>query len=509
MNAQSLTRPSLAAAAAACAAGLIVASAQSGSAAPLADRAVAATTEHVVVIGIDGLLFDKIAPAAAPQLDALIAAGYRSKTQLYGSPMAPTLSGPGWATNLTGVWPDKHKVTANTWPSTNLAQYPDFLTRLEQFDSTLTTYAAVTWAPLLDGSAGRAPITSAVDTRYVSTGDADTAAKAVAELKSQGPNATFLHFDDVDHAGHACGAAGACYRTAVEATDARVGQVVAAVKSRATYPNEKWTFILTSDHGHTDAGGHGGNTPPERASFVIESGAHGTPGVPAIAPKNVDTAAEVLSIFGAPRPAALDGRPFATASSDPFDTKVGSLQARQDETAIPTPVLGWTKSLPSGWSVDNTGLGTGGVAEWSGWSLTTDDFWTRTDAGQAREANVRARGVFAVADSDEWSDKTHSGTYNTKLSTPTYSGISGRTTATLRFSSHYRKEGREVAAVSVSFNGGAPREVLRYSGDVLAKSEVVSVPIPAGATTVRFTWSLTNGNNNWYWAVDAPSVSAS
>ncbi|AKU19185.1 nucleotide pyrophosphatase [Luteipulveratus mongoliensis] len=469
---------------------------------------VSATTEHVVVLGIDGLLFDKIAPAAAPNLDALIATGYRSKTTLYAPPLSPTLSGPGWATNLTGVWPDKHKVLDNTWPSSNLAQYPDFLTRLEQFNSSLSTYAAVTWAPLLDGSAGPAPITSAVDTRYVSTGDADTAANAVSRLRGQGPNATFLHFDDVDHAGHTCGAAGACYQKAIEDTDVRIGQVVAAVKARATYPTEKWTFIVTADHGHTDAGGHGGNTPPERSSFVIESGAHGTPGVPAIAPKNVDTAAEVLSIFGAPRPSVLDGRPYATASSDPFDKQVSSLKARQDETGIPTSVLGWTKSFPSGWSVDNTGLGTGGVAEWSGWSLTTDDFWTRAEPGQSREANVRARGVFAVADSDEWSDKTHTGTYNTKMSTPAYTGISGKATATLRFGSHYRKEGNEVAAVSVSFNGGAPKEVLRYSGDVVAKNEQVSVPIPAGATTVRFTWSLTNGDNDWYWAVDAPSVSA-
>lgn len=476
-----------------------------GAALAPAAQAAVDTSRHVVVIGIDGLLFDKIAPANTPNLDAMISAGYSSKTTLYADPMAPTYSGPGWATNLTGVWPDKHQVLGNTWSGSNITSYPDFLTRLEQNDTAYKTYAASTWAPIVNNSAGPALITSAVDSRYASTGDADTATKAAAYLKNTGPNATFLQFDDVDHAGHACGSSCADYTTELEQIDGYIGQLTTAVKARSGYANEKWTYIVTADHGHTPTGGHGGNTDPERSSFIIKSGYGVTAGTPAIQPKNVDIAADVLNAFGVAIPAVLDGQPLATVSTDPFDTKVGSLQARVDETGIPAGVLGWTKSMPTGWSVDNSGMGTGGMTEWRGWSLATDAFWTKTDPGQQRESNVRERGVFAVADSDEWSDKTRTGLFTSSLISQPYT-VSGKSSVTLSFGSHYRKEGSETASVQVSFDGGAYSTLFTYTGDTIAKVESRSITVPAGATSMRVAYKLANGDNNWYWAIDNPQV---
>ncbi|WP_026425366.1 alkaline phosphatase family protein [Actinokineospora inagensis] len=469
----------------------------------------AAKTPKVLVIGIDGLLFDKIAPANAPTLDTLIATGQSSKTVLYAPPFAPTLSGPGWATLATGTWPDKHKVLSNSWgTSTNLSTYPDFLTRVEQAKPALSTFAAATWDPLVDNSAGQAIFSSAVDARVNGANDTDTTNQTVARLRDVGPDASFVVLDDVDAAGHSCGAAGACYLTAIAATDTRVKQFVDTIHARPTYADEDWTIIVSADHGHTDAGGHGGNTPPERASFIIRTGPGVAPGTPAIAPKNVDVAPTVLSLLGVPVPAALDGRVLGTAGTDPFDSLIGSLQTRVDETGIPTSVRGWTKTTPSGWTIDNTGMGTGGMTEWRGWSFTTDDFWTRTETGQGREGNVRARGVFAVADSDEWSDKSTSGTFNSSLTSPTVS-VAGKSTLKIGFSSHYRKEGNETATVSVSFDGGATRTVSTYTGDVTAKIESLSAAVPAGAQSVKVTWRLANGANNWYWAVDAPTFATS
>jgi len=229
---------------------------------------------------------------------------------------------------------------------------------------------------------------------------------------------------------------------------------------------------------------------------------------PAIKPRLVDVHATVLSRFGVSPVADGDGQPVGTASTDPFDAQVGALQTRVDETGIPSDVKGWTRSFPSGWTVDNTGLGSGGVTEWRGWTLSNDDFWSRTQAGQQRENNVRARGVFAVADSDEWADKAYTGTYNIRMSAPSYS-VAGARTATISFASHYLKEGSETATVSVSFDGGTATKLLTYDGDAVATPEKLSVQVPSGASTMRVTWSLTNGNNNWYWAVDNPEVSVS
>lgn len=468
---------------------------------PLAAGAAVDPTRHVVVIGVDGLMLDRIAAADAPVLDSMIASGYSSTTSLYASPMAETSSGPGWATNLTGVWPDKHKVTSNSWGSSAIASHPDFLTRLENTDRAYTTYAAVTWGPILNGSLGPALISSTVDTRYVSSGDDDTTAKAAAHLRDTAPNASFIHLDDIDGAGHTYGSASQGYLDAIAVVDEQIGEIRDAVTSRPTYSSESWSFIITADHGHTPTGGHGGNTAGERASFIIKTGPGITKTTPAVAPKNVDIAVDVLSTFGVAIPAVLDGRPLSTASTDPFDTRVGSLQGRVDETGIATTVRGWTTSFPSAWSVDNSGMGTGGVTEWRGWSLATDPFWTATDRGQQRETNVRARGVFAVADSDEWSDKTRTGTFNSRLTSQAYP-VAGKSSAALSFFSHYRKEGAETAAVQVSFDGGAWSTVTTYTGDRIAAVDTHTIAVPAGASSMRVRFSLTNGDNNWYWAID-------
>ncbi len=214
----------------------------------------------------------------------------------------------------------------------------------------------------------------------------------------------------------------------------------------------------------------------------------------------MDIAAIVLNRFGLSSP-DLDGQ--IAASGDPFDSLVGSLQARADETGVPADVRGWTHTTPSGWTIDNTGLGTGGVREWQGWSFTTDDFWTRAAPDQSRECNVRARGVFAVADSDEWSDKTHTGLFNSKLTSPSYD-VTGASTAVLTFNSHYLKSGSETATVLVSFDNATPVKLLTYTTDTIAKQERLTIPVPTGAHTAKVTWSLTNGNNDWYWSVDNP-----
>jgi hypothetical protein len=469
-----------------------------------ADPHAAASSEHVVVIGVDGLLFDRIAAADAPNLDAMIGSGYSSGTTLYASPMAPTLSGPGWGTNLTGVWPDKHGVTSNSWGTgTDLARYPDFLSRLEHADPRLSTFADVSWNPIVDGSVGTPLITSAVDDIQAANSDADAAARAVSKVRHNGPNASFIHFDDVDEAGHASGAASQAYLDAIHEVDGYIGQVRAAAAKRADAAD--WSFVITSDHGHTDAGGHGGSTPAERSSFILKAGKGITTQTPDVAPKNVDIAADVLHTFGVPIPAELDGRPLGLVSTDPFDLKTRALQGRVDETGIPASTRGWTKSMPAGWSVDNTGMGAGGMTEWRGWSLASDAFWTGTETGQGREDNVRARGVFAVADSDEWADKSRSGTFDSRMTSAPYR-VQGKSSVTLSFSSHYRKAGNETASVLVSFDGGAWKTVETYTGDRIASIDAQEIAVPAGAKKMRVQWSLTDGDDDWYWAVDAPSV---
>ncbi|MFD8568211.1 alkaline phosphatase family protein [Streptomyces sp. NPDC059639] len=467
----------------------------------------AARTPKVLVIGLDGTLLSRIKDADAPRLKALMAAGLTAPSSIYANPLAPTLSGPGWSTLITGVWPDKHNVKDNTFTGHKFAQYPDFLTRIETAKPALSTYAVSSWAPLTD-----TVFSAKVDTR-VSTPSAEydtgTTSRAVAQLKSANPDAVFLQLDNVDHAGHSYGAASQQYLDAIHGVDGQVGQLVDAVKSRATYANEDWLILITADHGHTDAGGHGGSTWPERQTFMIAVGSTVTAGSTRYDVKMPDIAASALAHLGvAIDPAwGLDGRPIQQPTPDAFDSLRAKLTGPVDESGIGTGVIGFTHTPPSGWSVDNTAMGTGGVTEWRGWTFTTDEFWTKAERDQQRESNVRARNVFAVADGDEWSDKTVTGTFDSTLISPAYPVTGGRT-ATLTYTTFYRQESPQKCEVLVSYGGAAPVSVKTYTADVPSRTETVTLQVPSGASTAQVRFRYTGGNN-WFWTIDGVAITQS
>ncbi|QNS06024.1 alkaline phosphatase family protein [Streptomyces xanthii] len=470
-------------------------------------RARAARTPKVLVIGLDGALLNRIKDADAPRLKALMAAGLTAPSAIYANPMAPTMSGPGWSTLITGVWPDKHNVKDNNFTGHKFAQYPDFLTRIETAKPSLSTYAVSSWAPITD-----IVFSAKVDTR-VSTPSAEydtgTTARAVERLKGANPDAVFVQLDNVDHAGHTYGAASQEYLDAIHGVDGQVGAMVDAVTSRSTYGNEDWLILVTADHGHTDVGGHGGSTWPERQTFMIATGGTAAPGSTRHDVKMPDIAATALAHLGiALDPAwGLDGRPVQQPLPDDFDALRDRLGGPVDETGIGSGVIGFTHTPPSGWSVDNSRMGTGGVTEWRGWSFTTDEFWTKAERDQQRECNVRARGVFAVADGDEWSDKTVTGTFDSTLTSPAFPVTGGRP-ATLTYTTFYRQEAPQKGEVLVSYDGAAPVPVRTYTADVPSRTETVPLTVPAGATSAKAHFRYT-GANNWFWTIDGVKISRS
>src|SRR5690606_16950556 len=73
-----------------------------GSAAPAAaQESVFDLVPKVIVVGIDGVRPDALRDAPTPVMNTLIASGAFSERARTG---VPTLSGPSWASMLTGVW---------------------------------------------------------------------------------------------------------------------------------------------------------------------------------------------------------------------------------------------------------------------------------------------------------------------------------------------------------------------------------------------------------------------
>ncbi|WP_405718254.1 alkaline phosphatase family protein [Streptomyces sp. NBC_00046] len=456
---------------------------QAPAAAPYAGLPSGTKQAKTLVIGVDGATFDAFSRADVPHIQQLMAKGLTARSNLYANPMAPTVSGAGWSSIATGVWPDKHNVKDNNFTAPNYGQYPDYATRLETADPATSTLVVGTWSPIPQIVFG-----AKTDLRIAGGNDEGTTAKAADYLAHGNPDSTFVHLDEVDGAGHSTGSLSDTYLKALNTADAQIGRLLDAVTSRPTYAQEDWLVVLTADHGHTPTGGHGGNTPLERGTFVIAQGKGISPGSVRDDVEITDIAPTVLRHEGVATDPAwnLDGTSLAELKPDAFDALRPSLRTRVDESKLPADAKGWTNTAPEGWSIDNSKMPSGGVTEWRGWSFATDEFWTDAERGQGRETNVRARDVFAVADSDEWDDKAHgAGQFDSTLVSPAYR-LNGAAKATVSYATNYRVDGPQTGDVYVSYDGGTPQLVKSYRADSNTV-ERLELAVPQGARTARLS----------------------
>ncbi|MEU1719651.1 alkaline phosphatase family protein [Nonomuraea sp. NPDC005692] len=294
----------------------------------------------VLVVGMDGLRFDRLVALAPPVLSSLMASGAYGTSKLpYGEAAAPrtespgevvpkapepptagrvirsrTDSGPGWSSIATGAWPDKHGVVDNSFTSPQFTKFPDFLSRAKNARPDLVTAAFLSWAALGEHGA----FGPAIDHRMVLDGyaltwtaaDRQIADAAERHLAETGPDLAFVYLGDTDEVAHALGPHCPEYAAALHAQDAYLGRLLDAVRAR---PGESWTVLVTTDHGHVDEGGHGGTSAEERTVFVIANrlGAD-LGGRPLAEPRLVDVGPTALALLGVPLDPSweLDGTPL-------------------------------------------------------------------------------------------------------------------------------------------------------------------------------------------------------
>jgi hypothetical protein len=187
-----------------------------------------------------------------------------------------------------------------------------------------------------------------------------------------------------------------------------------------------------------------------------------------------------------------------------------------DESVAGTEV--WTKTAPTGWVIDDSGVpgagdpGQDGITEWAGWSFAQRDWWAQV-GGQSRAGFTRGIGTVAIADSDEWDDTPHApGNMATYLSVRPISLTGVReNSVVLQFDSSWRPEPSQKANVTVSFDGGAATEILRWESvptgpnfrpDSLSETVSLQIANPAGASSMTITFGYFDTRNNWWWAID-------
>ncbi len=216
---------------------------------------------RLLILALDGVRYDRLLTTSTPNIDAVAARGFRTTAQI---PLGqPTMSAAQWGTILTGVWSDEHGTKRNWLRSRRYAGYPDLLQLVQRAHPGAEVYAAASW-PVLGRRAGAGPILktpSYIPYRRVGSlaswirADEAVVADAERALRERDLTAAFVYLGQVDMAGH-WHDAGPRYVQALEDVDLLVGRLLAALADR----RYEWTVLITTDHGHRDAGGHGTRT---------------------------------------------------------------------------------------------------------------------------------------------------------------------------------------------------------------------------------------------------------
>jgi arylsulfatase A-like enzyme len=244
----------------------------------------------VLVVGWDGAKPDSVQLASTPNLERVASWGgisYAASTQLSHA----TISAPGWASVLTGVEPEKHGVTFNSFYDERDASWLTFVQRAR--DAGLRTGVAAVWAEVATDivEAGAADDTSV-------GGEDEVADWMATHIEADTFDVHFVHQDAPDRAGHDSGfyPDNPDYISAIEASDVRLGRLLDAIEART---DEDWLVAVTTDHG-ASGGGHGGMDADNQTIWT----AFGTPGQEGewilIDPNHLDVHPTVLDFLHIP-----------------------------------------------------------------------------------------------------------------------------------------------------------------------------------------------------------------
>jgi len=225
-------------------------------------------TQKTLIIGIDGCRPDALQKANTQTLDYLMETGAYSLKAQAGT---YTVSGPGWSNILTGAWEEKHGTTNNNFYGTSAAYYPDIFRYVESIHPELNTVSLGSWEPLHEFITPIADIRGYYPSATGSTGKMTEDAMEI--LAQKNPDLMFLHFIDVDTAGHWHGFDQEVpeYIQAIEKVDRHIGDILLTIANRPLYEKEDWLILVTTDHGGKGKSHHHGSL-EEKTIFFIAHG---------------------------------------------------------------------------------------------------------------------------------------------------------------------------------------------------------------------------------------------
>jgi predicted AlkP superfamily pyrophosphatase or phosphodiesterase len=209
----------------------------------------AAEVKHVVVFGVDGLSAKAVDREHAPNMRKLMDRGVWT---LRARAVLPTVSSPNWAAMIMGAGSDFTGITSNEWQPDKFeiapfchdgANHPPTIFGLIQRTGSAGLFTD--WADFV-----RLVEPLPAVRKFAKEGDAPEVVRQAIGYLRTGPALTFIHVDNVDHAGHTAGWYTPQYSSAVHDADAWLGEVVQAIG--AAGETASTIVLVTADHG-----GHG------------------------------------------------------------------------------------------------------------------------------------------------------------------------------------------------------------------------------------------------------------
>lgn len=241
------------------------------------------TEKKAIILGYDGCRADILTEIQKGNsaIDSITSEGGTLKLVYCGGVNYPeentqdTSTAPGWCSILTGVWADKHGITAND--ITKTMDHKTLLTSLTE-EKIIDSAAFITkWA----GHFSRKNATYLEEAEYCKNNNLNvTFAKCDNDDASHEYNLEeigkedcadfiFVIYEPTDSTGHNKGFThnNPKYKEAFKKEDGMAFEAINAIKNRATYESEDWLIIVTADHGGIGTD-HGGASIQERMTFI-------------------------------------------------------------------------------------------------------------------------------------------------------------------------------------------------------------------------------------------------
>jgi Uncharacterized proteins of the AP superfamily len=259
--------------------------------------------KHVFIISFDGGKPEVMKQSKMPNLFRMVKEGavnWEAQT------IFPSITLVSHTSMLTGVSPEKHKISWNDWrPEKGLVPVPTVFSLAKEQKLRTASFAGKPKFHHLH-------LPGSCDTFSVPAYAAKTVAKVAAtHIEATKPNLCFIHFADSDGAGHKYGWGTEEQKKAFADEDEALKTIRDAIK-RAGIEKES-VVIMSADHGGHDKT-HGTRMPEDMTIPWIAWGAGVKPGTIITAPVTTyDTTATALWLLGVPLPAEFDGKPVTTA----------------------------------------------------------------------------------------------------------------------------------------------------------------------------------------------------